>query len=119
MVEAIRAGGRVGGIVIDEGEWHDLGERDAYLDSLSLASRGFPRYSGQLPERISASARIGEEVEIDAFSTIGAGAVVENGAVIRESVIWPDGVVAAGAILNRTIVRGGRIARGTLSGVDV
>jgi mannose-1-phosphate guanylyltransferase len=118
MLEAIRAGGRVGGIVIDEGEWGDLGERDAYLDALTLPSRGFPRYADAPLERISPSADIAPEVAIDDLSTVGAGAILEKGAVLRESVIWPGARVEAGAQLFRTIVRGGQTARGSLSGVD-
>jgi len=119
MLEAIRAGGQVGGIVIDEGEWGDLGERDAYLDALTLPERGFPRYAGTPLERISPSAQIGAGAVIDALSTVGAGAILEKGAVIRESVIWPGAVVAAGAVLHRTVVRTGHIARGELSGRDL
>ena len=118
MLEAIRDGGRVGGIIIDEGEWGDLGERDAYLEALTLPSRGFPRYDDAPLERISPSADIGAGVEIDDLSTVGAGAILEKGAVLRESVIWPGALVEAGAVLHRTIVRGGQTARGSLSGVD-
>ena len=119
MLEAIRAGGQVGGIVIDEGEWGDLGERDAYLDALSLAARGFPRYADTPLVRISPSACVGDGVVIDAHSTVGAGAILEKGAVIRESVIWPGAIVAADAVLHRTVVRGCRTARGELSNVDL
>ncbi|MDP4585003.1 MAG: sugar phosphate nucleotidyltransferase [Verrucomicrobiales bacterium] len=118
MLEAIRAGARVGGIVIDEGEWGDLGERDAYLDALILPGRGFPRYASAPPERISPFAEIAEGIVIDSLSTVGPGAILEKGVSISESVIWPSARVEAGAELYRTIVRGGRTARGALSGVD-
>lgn len=118
MLEAIRAGARVGGIVIDEGEWGDLGERGAYLDALTLPNRGFPRYRDAPLERISPTAEIAEGVDIDDLSTVGAGAILEKGAVLRESVVWPGARVEAGAQLSRTIVRGGRTASGLLSGVD-
>lgn len=119
MLEAIRAGEQVGGIVIDEGIWGDLGEREAYLDALSLPGLGFPRYDDTPPERISPLARIDDGAEIDELSTVGAGAVVEKGAVIRHSVIWPGAVVAGDAVLHRTVVRGGRTARGALANADV
>lgn len=119
LLEAIRDGEQVGGIVIDEGIWGDLGEREAYLDALSLPALGFPRYGDTPGERISPLARIDDGVEIDELSTVGAGAVVEKGAVIRQSVIWPGAIVAGDAVLHRTVVRGGRTARGALSHVDV
>ena len=119
LLAAIRAGEQVGGIVIDEGEWGDLGEREAYLDALTLARGGFPRFGGRPLERISPTAQLEDGVVVDSLSTIGAGAVVGKGAVIRESVIWPGAFVESGAMLHRTIVRGGRTARGELSHLDL
>ena len=62
---AIKDGGQVGGIVIDEGVWSDLGERDAYLDSLRLILDGFPGYSTQSEPRISTTAKIHPDTDID------------------------------------------------------
>lgn len=119
LLEAIQAGKQVGGIVLDEGIWGDLGERDAYLDALSLPSLGFPRYDDTPLERISPLARIDDGVEIDELSSVGAGAVLQKGAAVRQSVIWPGANVAGDAVLHRTIVRGGQTAHGHLVGVDL
>jgi NDP-sugar pyrophosphorylase family protein len=56
---------------------------------------------------------------VDADSSVGPDAVVEAGAVVRGSVIWPGGRVAAGAVLNGCVVRSGQTAAGVLTGVDV
>lgn len=125
LLEAIRSGGRVGGIVLDEGAWSDLGELDSYLDALSLFARGFPRRreaeDSDLPplSRISPWAEIAANAELDALSTVGEGARVGEDAILRESVLWPGAIVAPGARLERVVVRSGQLASGRLSGVAI
>ncbi len=119
MLESIREGERIGGVVIDEGEWSDLGERNAYLAALALPGKGFPRYRSEPVGRISGEAEIEPGVRIDAISTVGPGAHIGQGSVIRESVIWADGRVSPGSILDRVVVRGGETANGSLCNVDV
>jgi len=120
MLEVIRKGGRIGGIVIDEGEWSDLGERDSYLASLPLLAGGFPRYAGagEGKARIAASARIDPSSEIDGLSSVGDGAVIGARVRLRESVIWPGAVVEADADLLRVVVRDGKTVSGRHEKVD-
>jgi NDP-sugar pyrophosphorylase family protein len=85
--------GLLGGIILDEGVWLDLGDRESYLQAhreLDLAPAIHPQalVTGALIER----------------SVVGPGAVVESGAVVRNSVIWPGGRVCANAVLDRCIV---------------
>ncbi len=121
MLDVIRANGRIGGIVADEGEWSDLGERGTYLEALGMMERGFPRYlDGEARAmRLSPEAEIDAGAEIDALSSVGAGARVGEGAVLRASVVWPGAVAAAGARLDRVVVRTGKRAEGTLSDCDL
>ncbi|MEX2578705.1 MAG: sugar phosphate nucleotidyltransferase [Verrucomicrobiales bacterium] len=120
LVEAVRSGNRVGGVVVDEGLWSDLGERESYLGALSLVDEGFPAYgTGAPPRRVAASAKVAEGATIDRLSTVGDGAVVGAGAALRESVVWPGARVEAGAQLRRVVVRTGRSATGTLENVDI
>lgn len=112
LVEAIRKTARVGGVVVDEGEWSDLGERGAYLDALK-------RFDSAHGERISASADIGENVSLDALSTIGEHARIGAGAKLSESVVWSGGIVEPGAELERVVVRSGQTADGRLTDTDV
>jgi mannose-1-phosphate guanylyltransferase len=116
LLKAIQDGRKVGGIVIDEGAWSDLGERDAYLDALHVEA-AFPRYAESAPGRISPEATIAASAGIDSYSTVGAGAVVGADCVLEESVIWPGAVVEPG--LRRVVVRSGQIARGELDSVDI
>lgn len=86
--------GQLGAVVLDEGVWLDLGDRDFYLQAhreLALAPAIHPL----------ASVEAGAIIE---RSVVGPGAVIEAGAVVRDSVIWPGGRVGGGAVLDRCIV---------------
>ncbi|GAA5122866.1 NTP transferase domain-containing protein [Luteolibacter yonseiensis] len=86
--------GTLGAIILDEGVWLDLGDRESYLQ----AHRELALAEGIHPE-----ARIGAGAVIER-SAIGPGSVVEEGAVIRDSVIWPGARVSGDAVLDRCIV---------------
>lgn len=120
MIEVIRSGGLIGGVVIDEGEWSDLGEREAYLDAQVLLADGFPRYTcGPLEAgRIASDAEIGEGVSLDAHSAVGAGARIGEGSVLRDSVVWDGATVAPGSCLERVVVRSGIEVDGVLENRD-
>jgi mannose-1-phosphate guanylyltransferase len=88
------AQGRLGGIVLDEGEWLDLGDRDSYLaahQSLALAPLIHP----------DAILEPGACVE---RSVIGPGAIVPAGAIIRDSVLWPGTRIPTGTTLDHCIL---------------
>ena len=115
FLTAIRDHDAVGGVVIDEGRWSDLGNRTSYLDaSISLAKdAGFPRYGrSEAMQRIHPEAVIDPAAIVDDASVIGPGAVVEAGAEVRDSVLWPESRVATGARITRGIVRDGQVAAG-------
>ncbi|MDA7920175.1 sugar phosphate nucleotidyltransferase [Verrucomicrobiales bacterium] len=120
FLEAIRAGEAVGGIVVDEGHWSDLGDRESYLDAQKVLSGEFPRYGDRsLGERISSDAKVSASAEIDAVSAIGSDAEIGEGVTIKESVIWSGASVEKGAVLNRVVVRGGQTATGNLEKCDL
>jgi mannose-1-phosphate guanylyltransferase len=126
LVDIIRGGKAVGGIVIDDGEWRDLGSRKEYLEAhralRSDLAETFPRYGAPDPrwrEWISPQAQMGVGARVLGCSAIGAGAMIGDGAVIEDSLVWPGGEVAAGARLRSCIVRGGSHAAGELKGKDV
>ncbi len=86
--------GALGAIVLDDGAWLDLGDREAYLaahHTLALAPALHPQ----------ATIEAGAQVE---NSVVGPGAVIENGAVLRDTVVWPGCRVGGDARLERCIV---------------
>jgi mannose-1-phosphate guanylyltransferase len=101
--------GQLGCVVLDEGDWFDLGERESYLD----AHQRLVAASG-----IHATAHVAEDAVIER-SWIGAGAVVGAGAVIRDSVLWPHARVNAAADLQRCIVFSDQAVEGCHANADL
>ena len=94
--------GRLGGIVLDEGVWLDLGNRQSYLEAHQALDLG---------PRIHPLAVVEPGAVIEK-SIIGPGAVIESGAVISNSVVWPQSRIAGDARLDQCIVCSGMIVSG-------
>jgi NDP-sugar pyrophosphorylase family protein len=106
FLECIRRG-ELGVVVIDDGMWLDLGDRESYLRAhreLALAPAIHPEAV------IDPSARVTDSV-------VGAGAVVGADAMVASSVVWPGAVVERAARIERCVVVGR--ATGGLHDVDV
>ncbi len=123
LLRAIAAGERIGGVLADDGQWLDLGDRASYLEAHAAGrTAGFPQYrpwTAADTAPVHPEATVHLTAEVDANSSVGPGAVVEAGAAVRGSVIWPGARVEAGAQLTRCIVRGGQTASGILTDSDV
>lgn len=106
FLDRIQAGDRIGGVVVDEGQWWDLGTRDAYID----AHRHF---NGLAPlPAVAQGATVSENAKLRRLNVVGPGVVVEDGAELEDCVLWPGARVEAGSRLRRCIVRSGIVASG-------
>ncbi len=101
--------GKLGAIVLDEGVWLDLGDRDSYL----RAHRELA-----LDEAIHPTALV-EPGAVVERSVVGAGAVIRSGAVMRDCVVWPGCEVGGDAVLDRCIVFSEEIATGNHADADL
>lgn len=109
---AIREGARIGAVVVDEGQWWDLGDRASYLQ----AHKAFLR-PGELP--VSPEAEVHPTAVLQGLNVIGPAAEVSADAVLEDCILWPGARVAAGARLRRCIIRKGMQASGVLEDADV
>jgi mannose-1-phosphate guanylyltransferase len=108
--EMIRAGAKLGGVVIDDGDWWDLGSREQYL-AVHQSMNGAPW--------IDSSAQIAPGAQITGATAIGANARIGAGARLRDCLVWEGGEVAPGASLESCIVTTAACASGTLVNSDV
>jgi NDP-sugar pyrophosphorylase family protein len=104
FVEMIRAGAKLGGVVIDDGEWWDVGSPASYL----AVQRAMWKAEGgrRKAEWIAPSAHVAPNAQISGATAIGARAKVGTGARLHDCVVWEDVEIAAGAELESCIVHG-------------
>lgn len=110
--DMIRAGAKLGGVVIDEGHWWDLGSREHYLGVHRDLAHDQPA------PWIDPSAQIAADAHILGVTAIGAGARVGAGAVLRDCLVWDGAEVAPGAQLDRCIVTTGARGEGAHADED-
>lgn len=101
--------GLLGAVVIDDGSWLDLGDRDSYLRAHRELNLG-PAVHPLAEVHPSASV---------VHSVIGPGAVIGARASLRDSVVWPGCRVEAAADLDRCIVFSDQPATGTHRNTDL
>ncbi len=101
--------GQLGAVVLDDGVWLDLGDRDFYLMAHQQLALG---------PTIHPEATVHPSAAIER-SVIGPGAVIEAGATVRNSVVWPQGRVTADADLDRCIVFSNNPASGCHRNTDL
>jgi NDP-sugar pyrophosphorylase family protein len=105
----IREGARLGGIVLDDGQWWDLGTREHYLN----AHRELTTLPGVAPAPwIHPTATIAAGAELTGATAIGAYATVGADARLHDCILWDRTEVAPGAALERCIVTDGTRAEG-------
>ncbi|MCX6866844.1 MAG: sugar phosphate nucleotidyltransferase [Verrucomicrobia bacterium] len=100
---------QLGAVVLDEGAWLDLGDRQSYLLAHRQLSLGPP---------IHPHARI-EAGAIVEHSIIGPGAVVASGAIVRDSILWAGSRISGDAVLDACIVCSGQTVSGFYQNADL
>ncbi|MBA2430976.1 MAG: NTP transferase domain-containing protein [Chthoniobacterales bacterium] len=123
FLEMIRRDAKLGGVLIDDGAWWDVGTRAAYMQlHRDLPKLEFPRYAlhdMSWRERVHPTASIADGAELTGFSVAGAGVTVAAGAVLEDTIAWPGAQIASRSELRNCIVRAHRKAEGTLRDIDI
>jgi NDP-sugar pyrophosphorylase family protein len=113
----IGQGGRIGGLEINDGKWFNIGSRTEYLDvhRKILREDWKPHYvkNRDWPERIAESAIVDASAELRGCSAVGEHCLVCSGAVLEDTILWPDAEIASKSQLHGCIVR----SRSKVSGI--
>jgi NDP-sugar pyrophosphorylase family protein len=119
FMEMIKEGAKLGGLVLDEGRWWDLGTREKYLEvHAALPGEDFLGDGGEWLVPLDPSAHLAADVRLGGNVAVGAGAEIGAGAQVTDCILWEGARVLAGSKLNRCIVTAGRTAAGQHTGVD-
>lgn len=123
LTDWIGQGGKIGGVVSDEGKWFNIGDRREYLDvHRTIAEENWrPAYvrEADWPARIAASAKIDPSARLSGFYSVGADCLIGGGAVLHDTILWPGAQIAARSRLSNCIVRSHQKTEGDLSDTDI
>lgn len=111
----LRAGVPLGGILVDEGLWFDLGSRDSYLGAHALLQPGGHRLSyvpEAWPNPLQDPSSIPSSAKISGACAVGHGCQIGEDVRLEDSVLWDGATVLPGSHLKRCIVRDGSTAQG-------
>lgn len=105
FLEMIRTGARLGGVVIDDGHWWDLGTREQYLAvHREFATHPPSTRNHQLSAWIHPTAQIAPSAHLSGAVAVGEGAVIGEHASLHDCVVWERARIAGGSLLNDCIV---------------
>lgn len=116
LLAAMRAGEKIGGMVDHDSLWLDLGTPEAYLEAHCLLAKPShrPRYlvDPLWPLPVHPQACIESGAILEGMVSVGPGAVIGNGAFLRDSIVWPGAIIEPGSRIEGCIVSGKRAVYG-------
>jgi NDP-sugar pyrophosphorylase family protein len=123
IADWIGHGGKIGGLVTNDGKWFNIGSRTEYLDVHRKILRGDwkPHYvkNRDWPERVSKSAVVDASAELRGCSVVGEHCLVGAGALLEDTILWPNAEIASKSQLYGCIVRSRRKVSGTHRNIDI
>lgn len=123
LAEWLGQGGKIGGLLLNERQWFNIGSRAEYLAvHRFISERSWkPSYGAarDWPVRISPDATIAPTAKLSGFHSIGSGCVIGEEASVEDSVLWDGAEIASRARLEGCIVRDGRRAEGIQRATDI
>lgn len=111
FLDMIRGGAKLGGVVIDDGNWWDLGTREQYL--------AVHKHLASDENWIAETAQIDPTAKITGSSAIGSGTKIGAHASLQHCLVWEGAEIAAGSLLNECIVTAGARVSGIHSHADL
>lgn len=121
--EWIGAGGKIGGVVLNERRWFNIGSRDGYLEvhRTIAEDRWRPAYitAPEWPVHVSPDSVIERGVQLSGFCSIGAGAHIGGDTILENTIVWRGAQIASRSELRNCIVRADQMAEGSLSDIDI
>jgi NDP-sugar pyrophosphorylase family protein len=123
LADWIGQGGRIGGVVLQDGNWFNIGSRAEYLEvhRTIKEERWKPAYVNPVewPIRIAADAVVDPSARLSGSCSVGAGCRVGADAILENTILWPGAQIASRSHLRNCIVRSHRKAEGELSDTDI
>jgi len=119
----IGKGGKIGGVVMNDGKWFNIGSRAEYLEvhRIILRERWGPHYlkTREWPERVAKSAVVDPSAQLRGCSAVGESCQVGAEVVLEDTILWPDAQIASKSQLHGCIVRSQKKVSGIHRNSDI
>lgn len=119
----IGEGGKIGGVVLNEKRWFNIGSRAEYLEVHRLISteRWRPDYlkTPEWPQAIATTAMVDPTAQVRGCSVVGPDCRAEAGAILEDTILWPGSQVASRSELTNCIVRSRQRVSGLHRDIDI
>jgi mannose-1-phosphate guanylyltransferase len=118
----ISAGGKVGGVALDEGRWFNLGSRGEYFEVHRSVLAGWrPAHVKDFDwsARVHSSATVDPTAQLRGCSVVGRDCRVGAGVILQDTILWPGAQIASKSELFGCIVRARKTATGTHRNIDI
>ncbi len=118
----IGAGGKIGGVVLGEGKWFNLGSRGEYFEVHRVILKDWrPGYvkGSDWTAPVHPSAVVDPSAELRGCSVVGKDCRVGANAILEDAILWPGAQIASHAELIRCIVRARKTVTGPHRNVDI
>jgi NDP-sugar pyrophosphorylase family protein len=116
VVEWIGQNGKIGGVVLNDGNWFNVGSPADYLrvHRAILLEKRRPTYVNDpgWPQPIHPTAAVVPSAQLVGCTVIGANCKVESDAVLEDTILWSGAQIASRSHLSRCIVRSHKSAAG-------
>ena len=123
ITDWIAQGGKIGGLVMNDGKWFNIGSRTHYLDvhRTILRDDWKPHYIKirDWPERIAKSATVDASAQLRGCSVVAEQCRVGAEVILEDTILWPGAQIASQSQLQGCIVRSQKKADGIHRDIDI
>jgi mannose-1-phosphate guanylyltransferase len=123
LADWIGKGGKIGGLVMNDGKWFNISSRAEYLDvhRTILREDWRPHYvkTRVWPERVSKSAIVDASAELRGCSVVGEHCRVGAEVVLEDTILWPGAEITSKSQLYSCIVRSQKKVSGIHRNIDI
>ncbi|PYL09540.1 MAG: hypothetical protein DME33_03755 [Verrucomicrobia bacterium] len=123
IADWIGQGGKIGGLVMNDGKWFNIGSRTGYLGvhRTILRENWRPHFvkMREWPERIASSAIVDPSAELRGCTVVGRNCRVGAEAILEDTILWPDAEIASQSRLEACIVRSRKKVSGIHRNSDI
>ena len=119
----IGQGAKIGGVVMDDGKWFNIGSRAEYLEvhRTILRENWKPDFVKlrEWPERTANSAIVDSSAQLRGCTVVGRNCRVGADAILEDTILWPDAEIASQSRLEACIVRSRKKVTGIHRDTDI